>query len=227
MSKFVGTGPSSYKKRIYRAAVSQKLGNTALEYGGQNSFHCPNVLNNDKFNWQLITQYDDKFTRHLITQYDDKFTRQLITQYDVQISCSTFKLKALQCVPFLKGDTKILRHTTRVEPVSLVATQKTLKRRFQDSPQIGRRFPLTKLPTFRRRSGQHLLNHFNFINFHNQLVVHITRWRPFQVSNTLGHHVRILTSRMPYNFLEHSVEWPFYVRSVTMVPLKNFYRHSQ
>jgi len=23
--KFVGTGPSSYKKRIYRAAVSQKL----------------------------------------------------------------------------------------------------------------------------------------------------------------------------------------------------------
>jgi hypothetical protein len=29
-SKFVGTGPSSYKKRIYRAAVSQKLRNTAL-----------------------------------------------------------------------------------------------------------------------------------------------------------------------------------------------------
>ena len=30
-SKFVGTGPSSYKKRIYRAAVSQKLRNTGLE----------------------------------------------------------------------------------------------------------------------------------------------------------------------------------------------------
>jgi len=30
MSKFVGTGPSSYKKRIYRAAVSQKLRNTRL-----------------------------------------------------------------------------------------------------------------------------------------------------------------------------------------------------
>jgi hypothetical protein len=28
-SKFVGTGPSFYKKRIYRAAVSQKLRNTA------------------------------------------------------------------------------------------------------------------------------------------------------------------------------------------------------
>jgi len=26
-SKFVGTGPSSYEKRIYRAAVSQKLRN--------------------------------------------------------------------------------------------------------------------------------------------------------------------------------------------------------
>jgi len=29
-SKFVGTGPSSYKKIIYRAAVSQMLRNTAL-----------------------------------------------------------------------------------------------------------------------------------------------------------------------------------------------------
>ena len=27
-SKFVGTGPSSYEKRIYRAAVSQRLRNT-------------------------------------------------------------------------------------------------------------------------------------------------------------------------------------------------------
>jgi len=30
-SKFVETGPSSYKKRIYRAAVSQRLRNTDLE----------------------------------------------------------------------------------------------------------------------------------------------------------------------------------------------------
>jgi len=30
-SKSVGTGPSSYKKRIYRAAVSQRLRNTAIE----------------------------------------------------------------------------------------------------------------------------------------------------------------------------------------------------
>ena len=30
-SKFVGTGPSSCKKRIYRAAVSQRLRNTVLE----------------------------------------------------------------------------------------------------------------------------------------------------------------------------------------------------
>jgi hypothetical protein len=32
MSKFVGTGRSSYEKRIYRAAVSQRLKNTALNY---------------------------------------------------------------------------------------------------------------------------------------------------------------------------------------------------
>jgi len=30
-SKFVETGPSSYEKRIYRAAVSQKLRKTGLE----------------------------------------------------------------------------------------------------------------------------------------------------------------------------------------------------
>jgi len=29
-SKFVGTGPSPYEKRIYRAAVSQRLRNTGL-----------------------------------------------------------------------------------------------------------------------------------------------------------------------------------------------------
>ena len=29
-NKFVGTGPSSYEKRIYRAAVSHKLRNTVL-----------------------------------------------------------------------------------------------------------------------------------------------------------------------------------------------------
>ena len=30
MSKFVGTGPSSYEKRIYWAAVSQRLSNTGV-----------------------------------------------------------------------------------------------------------------------------------------------------------------------------------------------------
>jgi len=30
-SKFVGTGPSSYKKRIYRAAILHRLRNTALD----------------------------------------------------------------------------------------------------------------------------------------------------------------------------------------------------
>jgi hypothetical protein len=31
MSKFVGNGPSSYKKRVYHATVSQRLRNIALE----------------------------------------------------------------------------------------------------------------------------------------------------------------------------------------------------
>jgi hypothetical protein len=35
-SKFVGTGPPFYEKRIYRAAVSQRLRNTTLDDG-----RCP------------------------------------------------------------------------------------------------------------------------------------------------------------------------------------------
>jgi len=31
MSKFVGTGPSPYEKRIYRAAVPRRLRNTGLK----------------------------------------------------------------------------------------------------------------------------------------------------------------------------------------------------
>ena len=31
IGKLVGTGPSSYKKRIYRATVSQRLRNTGLD----------------------------------------------------------------------------------------------------------------------------------------------------------------------------------------------------
>ena len=44
-SKSVGTGPSSYEKRIYRAAVSQRLRNTVLSLGGNHLYakfgnHC-------------------------------------------------------------------------------------------------------------------------------------------------------------------------------------------
>ena len=50
MSKFVGTGPSPYEKRIYRAAVSQRLRNTAL-------YHCHNLLDLSHFVFMLITKY--------------------------------------------------------------------------------------------------------------------------------------------------------------------------
>jgi len=42
-SKFVGTGPSSYKKRIYRAAVSQMLRNTVV-------LDCALIANGDAAN---------------------------------------------------------------------------------------------------------------------------------------------------------------------------------
>jgi len=43
-SKFVGTGPSSYKKSIYRAAVSQMLRNTGIYSYGMVRFTCISIL---------------------------------------------------------------------------------------------------------------------------------------------------------------------------------------
>ena len=40
-SKFVGTGPSSYEKRIYRAAVSERLRNTDIDYRTWQSYLAP------------------------------------------------------------------------------------------------------------------------------------------------------------------------------------------
>ena len=45
-SKFVGTGPSSYKKRIYRAAVSQRLRNIFLKHTtGMSRLKEKNIFN--------------------------------------------------------------------------------------------------------------------------------------------------------------------------------------
>ena len=46
-SKFVGTGPSFYKKRIYRNAVSQSLRNTALYAQGFMTSIVSNVAGRD------------------------------------------------------------------------------------------------------------------------------------------------------------------------------------
>jgi len=43
-SKFVGTGPSSYEKRIYRAAVLQRLRNT----------HSVPKVNNTGYFWKAV-----------------------------------------------------------------------------------------------------------------------------------------------------------------------------
>ena len=44
-SIFVGIGPSSYKKRVYRAAVSQRSTNTALHVSGGFSAHHQQLKN--------------------------------------------------------------------------------------------------------------------------------------------------------------------------------------
>ena len=44
-SKSVGTGPSSYEKRIYLAAVSQRLRKSAVDGGGQRTRWRDEYLN--------------------------------------------------------------------------------------------------------------------------------------------------------------------------------------
>ena len=59
-SKFLGTGPPSYKKRIYRATVSQRLRNTAIE-----TFHAPS-------NWEMLKMI---LVNHSWTPYISEETR--------------------------------------------------------------------------------------------------------------------------------------------------------
>jgi hypothetical protein len=62
-SKFVGTGPSCYKKRIYRAAVSQMLRNAAVDKNsGPLNFRRGGTSNNHgNFNFKNL------FVRHFTT----------------------------------------------------------------------------------------------------------------------------------------------------------------
>jgi len=57
-SKFVGTEPSSYEKRNYRAAVSQRLRNTSLCYLYQNrSIYGQHKKNSGKFSMSEILSF--------------------------------------------------------------------------------------------------------------------------------------------------------------------------
>ena len=53
-SKFVGTGPLSYEKRIYRAAVSQRLRNIGLEDSDGRK-----GINGRRLEWQSQLEEED------------------------------------------------------------------------------------------------------------------------------------------------------------------------
>jgi len=55
-SKSVGTGPSSYEKRIYRAAVSQRFRNTGLEHPNNSPTESLKIKNDDESNNVFDTQ---------------------------------------------------------------------------------------------------------------------------------------------------------------------------
>ena len=56
-SKFVRTGPTSYNKRIYQAAVSQRLRNTGLNWlAGLSNVHLVTHTMNAVYSWVLQSQ---------------------------------------------------------------------------------------------------------------------------------------------------------------------------
>jgi len=57
-SKFVGTGLSSYEKRIYRATVSQRLRNAGLMYAGMD------LLYNSYFKLDMKVNYRQKLCEY-------------------------------------------------------------------------------------------------------------------------------------------------------------------
>ena len=64
-SKFVGTGPSSCEKRIYRAAVSQRLRNTELNLSCFVARHLFSFLENVGFGGHYIWEKKALFHLHL------------------------------------------------------------------------------------------------------------------------------------------------------------------
>jgi len=67
-NKFVGTGPSSFEKRIYRATVSHRLRNTALDHTLWRMFVYVHNPDNNINSCQLVPEEAD-YCVVLLKQY--------------------------------------------------------------------------------------------------------------------------------------------------------------
>jgi hypothetical protein len=68
----LGPGPSSYKKRIYRAAVSQRLGNIALS---NLTFYFTGLKFCIEYNFLLLIEHLSNDTPNCVTLYRYKMTK--------------------------------------------------------------------------------------------------------------------------------------------------------
>ena len=88
-SKFVGTVPLSYKKRIYWAAVSQRLRNTDLMHRHSEGFLCfQNIRSLQGYKSKLIIIYVYKESNCLPCVKLTKFTQ--VQQQHVQVVHTEF-----------------------------------------------------------------------------------------------------------------------------------------
>jgi len=83
MSKFVGTGPSSYEKRIYRAAVSQRLRNTGVDHAGVETELACEVRVEEEFLCCQISWYGLLAQQPQYCVYDCLFNKMLILNVGV------------------------------------------------------------------------------------------------------------------------------------------------
>jgi antibiotic biosynthesis monooxygenase (ABM) superfamily enzyme len=93
-SKFVGTGPSSYKNIIYQAAVSQRLRNTAPKINCtvliELLFYCVSVMT--AFCTRKKAVFYDVTPRSLLTSLNFIFTAVILSDLTLFFMCTVTSL---------------------------------------------------------------------------------------------------------------------------------------
>ena len=124
-SKFVGTGPSSYEKRIYQAAVSQSLRNTGVKDGNDGSGTSVSDIPFYDDSWRIFGVTHVKFYITKIAENEVKFISKHLVLYSEEV----IEFKCKICHLFLNF-TLGLRQTVGCEPIQNTVNFKNILKKF-------------------------------------------------------------------------------------------------